>query len=459
MSHILVKDLRDAVLQAAIQGKLTKKIPSDSSTDDLLKSINSEIKILAKEKKFRIDNTYDEIVEDEISFEVPKHWKCLRLGKILSLSSGKGLTSKQYKPGNIPVYGGNGINGMHNESNVPAGTIIIGRVGFYCGSIHITNTPAWVTDNGLIVTFPTCINKEFLVIMLKALKLGTNTNQTAQPVITGKQIKPIIVALPPIEEQQRIVDKVNELMAKIDEYEKLENQLVKLKEEFPENMKDAILQAAFEGKLSKQNNSESLEVSSDIFESDIELHNIPSNWKWVKINNAIDVKTGLSFTKTDQLNSEKGTLRILRGGNINDAFEYKLYDNDVYVDINKFKSKYIPLKEGDVITPSVTSLEKMCKTGYIDKDMEDVTAGGFVYIMRAIKGVILPKYLLYFVSSPFHRIMCTPNIRKSGQAFYNLRKSGLVEQPIPLPPIEEQQRIVELLDKLLPLVEGLVDTK
>ena len=185
-----------------------------------------------------------------------------------------------------------------------------------------------------------------------------------------------------------------------------------------------------------------------------DLFDIPVNWKWVAIKDVATINTGLAFKKQDQKTSVDGTLRILRGGNIGDDYKYHLYDNDIYVDLSQFKDKYIPLQIGDVITPSVTSMEKMCKTGFIDVELENTTAGGFVYIIRLNNPSILySKYLLYFISSSFNKEQCKPNIHKSGQAFYNLKKSGFVEQPICLPPLEEQHRIVAKIEELLPYVD------
>ena len=245
-------DLRQAVLQAAIQGKLTKQLPEDGNAKDLLKLINTEKKKLIKEKKIKKEKDLPQITEDEIPFDIPDSWEFIRLGDYLFIKSGNGLTSKDFKNGSIPVYGGNGITGYHNKSNVSKGTVLIGRVGFYCGSVHITVSDAWATDNALIVSYLDCFYKEYLVLMLKAMNLGHKTEQTAQPVVTGKIIKPKVVPLPPLAEQQRIVARVDELMARIDDLEKTETELEKLKSAFPGDMKAALLQAAMQGKLTEQ---------------------------------------------------------------------------------------------------------------------------------------------------------------------------------------------------------------
>lgn len=124
------------------------------------------------------------------------------------------------KTGDVPVYGGNGVNGFHDEANVTEPTLVIGRVGCYCGSIHLTPNRAWVTDNACITTFPhEAIDINFLYWLLKATNLRENDNATAQPVISGKKVYPTIVAFPPLAEQKRIVTKVTALLSLCDALE------------------------------------------------------------------------------------------------------------------------------------------------------------------------------------------------------------------------------------------------
>lgn len=223
----------------------------------------------------------------------------------------------------------------------------------------------------------------------------------------------------------------------------------------PQELKNSILQLAIQGKLVEQiKDEEEIQIITSFSGNTEDLFDLPDNWKWVALKDIVSIETGLSFKKEQQRTSENGDLRILRGGNIGDDFRYHLFDDDIYVESNQFTKKYIPLKSGDVITPSVTSMEKICKTGYVDIDLQRITAGGFVYIIRCLdKTKIDSKFLLYFFSSTFNKEQCKPNIHKSGQAFYNLKKSGLIEQPICLPPLAEQKRIVAKIEELLPYID------
>ena len=206
------EDMKKSILQYAIQGKLVEQRAEEGTGEELYQQIKEEIRTLEKQKKFKVKDNSD-ISKDEIPFDIPESWKWVRLGQILNIESGKGLTAKQMKPGEIPVFGGNGITGYHNESLIEKETVVIGRVGFYCGSVHITPTKAWVTDNAFITTYPEeCINREYLVYVLRHMDLGQKSNATAQPVVSGKKIYPMIFPLPPLAEQKRIVAKIEEIL-------------------------------------------------------------------------------------------------------------------------------------------------------------------------------------------------------------------------------------------------------
>ena len=117
MAHVLAKDLREAVLQTAIQGRLTEHLESDTPIEVTLKEINEEKKRLIRDKKAKSGKPLPEIGENEMPFDIPEKWVYARLGNYISIKSGDGLTSKNFIDGPYPVYGGNGITGYHNKAN------------------------------------------------------------------------------------------------------------------------------------------------------------------------------------------------------------------------------------------------------------------------------------------------------------------------------------------------------
>ncbi len=214
-TEISIDALKQTLLQLAVMGKLVPQDTKDEPASELLKRIQAEKAKLIVEGKIKKDKPLPAITDGEKPYELPQGWKWVRLQEIIKMSSGDGLTSEQMsKNGNIPVFGGNGITGFHSEQNIDKPTLVIGRVGFYCGSVYLTPSQAWITDNALVVTFSEqYIWINFLYWLLRATNLKENESATAQPLVTGRKIYPLVVGLPPLEEQRRIVAKVDELMA------------------------------------------------------------------------------------------------------------------------------------------------------------------------------------------------------------------------------------------------------
>ena len=140
-------------------------------------------------------------------------------------------------------------------------------------------------------------------------------------------------------------------------------------------------------------------------------------------------------------------IRVLRGGNILDG-TWMIKEDDVKIS-PQFVKPNLLLKAGTFITPAVSSFEQVGKTGLIETDLADTVVGGFVLMLIPFyKEVSLLRYLLYLFQTSFYKSLCQSIVNKSGQAFYNLSRTKLMNAAIPLPPIEEQLRIVKYLDAI-----------
>ena len=234
LSTAFPEALKKSILQEAVQGKLVPQDPSDEPAEALLKRIRAEKQRLIKEGKikkdkhesviFRRDNSHYEkldgverCIDEELPFEIPETWAWVRIGTILSVSSGDSLTVAQMNSaGSIPVYGGNGIAGTHDKWNVCHRTLVIGRVGYYCGATHITEPFAWVTDNAFITHFDEeLLQMKWLKFLIDYLEPRKRASSTAQPVISGKLLYPMLVPIPPLNEQHRIVQRIEELLTMV----------------------------------------------------------------------------------------------------------------------------------------------------------------------------------------------------------------------------------------------------
>ncbi|MEW6903228.1 restriction endonuclease subunit S [Trueperella pyogenes] len=205
------KAIERAILQAAISGKLTKQLPEDGTATELLETITAERRQLEKEGKIKKQKPLPPVDKADEPFELPDNWQWTRLGELFSVKSGK-ATSLEKRSGHytVPVYGGNGIAGYTENAAVRKDTLVIGRVGFYCGCVHVTESEAWISDNALEVTAHSqALPVQYWQYLLSHLNLGETSVSTAQPVVSGKRMYPVAVPVPPVGEQERIAAKLN----------------------------------------------------------------------------------------------------------------------------------------------------------------------------------------------------------------------------------------------------------
>ncbi len=457
------QELKNAILQLAVQGKLTRQLPEDGTAEVLYQQIQKEKKQIAVEKKIKWKKQ-TELNNNELPFNTPDTWKWLRLGDILYIESGKGLTSKQMLPGNIPVYGGNGITGYHNTSFIHNETVVIGRVGYYCGSVHITEKEAWITDNAFITTYPEkCIDKKYLVFVLQQMQLGLNNNGSAQPVVSGKKIYPLPFPLPPLAEQKRIVEKIEELLPLVERYGAAEEELQRLNAEFPEQLRKSILQQAVQGKLVSQypadGTAEELlkkirkekdklvregKIKKEkplppITEDEIPFE-IPESWAWVRLGEIceygkceniepIDLPENVWILELEDI--EKQTGKIL-----------KRHYSGSYLT----KSTKHLFKKGNVL---FSKLRPNLNKVVVADDNGCCTSE----ILPLDFGELYPYYMQLFLMSP--GVVEYLTSKAFGQKMPRVGTSTGINLLVPLPPLAEQKRIVEKIESLLPRCDEL----
>ena len=172
-------------------------------------SIQQEI-VVKIEQYEKIISGAKQVVENyKPQIDIKPEWEMVELGKIVKLSSGRGLTQQNIVKGEYPVYGGNGINGYHNDFFIENPIIVIGRVGAYCGSVQITEPKSWVTDNGLYVTdYLKEINQDYLAQILIQLNLNKFAKVGGQPSISQTTVYERQIPVPPLEYQGLIVEEI-----------------------------------------------------------------------------------------------------------------------------------------------------------------------------------------------------------------------------------------------------------
>ena len=432
-------------------------------------------------------------IDDEIPFEIPKGWEWCRLKHMCSMQAGKNISASEIydKKSVLHPYrcvGGNGLRGFTNTFNAEGHFAIIGRQGALCGCLNIESGKFYATEHAVVVNGFGIIPSLFIYYFFTALNLNQYATATAQPGLAVSNIVEVFIPLPPLPEQLRIVSKIEKLLPLVKTYEQAQNGLNELNASLNEQLRKSILQEAIQGKLVPQCSDEgtaqelleqiklekqklikdgklkkSALTDSVIFKGDDNKYyeqvgksdkeiteeiafDLPNGWSWCRLKDICSIFTGATFKKEETVTTKEG-VRILRGGNIS-PFELRIKDDDIFLTKDKVKEDII-LKENDILTPAVTSLENIGKMVRVNSDMPNTTVGGFVFIIRLyLKNQWLSKYILYLLSSPFMIDFMKSITNKSGQAFYNIGKERLSTALLPIPSLAEQHRIVAQIEKL-----------
>ena len=285
------QQLKNSILQMAVQGKLVPQDPNDEPASVLLERIRVEKEQLIKEGKIKkeknpsvifrgADNLpYEKVgknepvcIADEVPFDIPESWEWVRLGNIGDWGSGAtpNRTTPEYYNGNIPWLKTGDLNDNYitdipetitelalAKTSVrlnPIGSVLIAMYGATIGKLGILKIPA-TTNQACCACVPfTDIYNEFLFYFLMSQKVAfvKRGEGGAQPNISKEKIVSTLMPLPPVAEQKRIVEKLRILQPYIDYYAVLEKSDIKLTQSFPEKLKKCILQYAVQGKLVPQ---------------------------------------------------------------------------------------------------------------------------------------------------------------------------------------------------------------
>ncbi|MBQ9396273.1 MAG: restriction endonuclease subunit S [Proteobacteria bacterium] len=211
------QDLKKSILQLAIQGKLVPQIPAEGTGDALYKQIQKEKHALINAGKIKKEKPLPDISEDEMPFDIPDSWRWCRIGDIFTLQAGKNITSEyihnSYSEDNQYLcYGGNGIRGYVSTYNRDGSYSIIGRQGALCGNINYANGKFYATEHAVVVERYADVDVNWSGAFLKALNLNQYATATAQPGLAVTNINQVLIPLPPLAEQRRIVSKIEELL-------------------------------------------------------------------------------------------------------------------------------------------------------------------------------------------------------------------------------------------------------
>lgn len=320
------QQLKNSILQEAIEGRLVSQDPNDEPASVLLDKIHKEKAKLVKEGKLKKKDLEETpISEDEKPFEIPESWEWVRFGTItinrdreripLSVDERSKLEKK------YDYYGASGVIDKVDRFLFNKPLLLIGEDG---ANLINRSTPIafiargeyWVNNHAHVLDYINEDLMQFVCWYINAISLVNYVTGTAQPKMNQEKMNSILVALPPLAEQKRIVAKIEELLPKVEAYGKAQESLDKLNEELPERLKKSILQEAIEGRLVPQDpNDEPASVlldkirkektrlvkegklkKKDLEETPVEddeiPFNIPESWTWIRFGDLVFTSTG-----------------------------------------------------------------------------------------------------------------------------------------------------------------------
>ena len=495
------QQLKNSILQRAIEGKLVEQRAEEGTAKELLKEIKLEKEKLVKKGKIKKSKALPPITEDEIPFDIPDSWEWVRLDD---------LVIKDIKRGKSPTYTDNSkvlvfaqkcntkvgkidleLAKCLDESKLSkypeaefmisgdivinsTGTGTMGRVGFFGSEDNKTGKPIVPDSHVTVVRTSKKVHDKYLYSVLKNSQQYLEKNgegSTNQKELKAATIQNMLIPLQPPSEQHRIVDKIEELMPLVDQYDKAYSQLMVLNEKFPQDMKKSILQYAIEGKLVEQRPEEGTakellkeiklekeklvkegkikksKALASITEDEIPF-DIPENWEWVRLGDIGLTNIGLTYKPTDIIH-ENGTA-VLRSNNIQDG--KIVYDDMVYVKTTVPSNKMC--NTGDILICARNGSKRLVgKAAVIEH--EGMSFGTFMAIFKPLS--LDSYYVLSVINSAYFR---NTLLNDTGTTTINqITQTMLKDFLIPLPPLSEQHRIVAKIEELMPLCDKLVKTK
>ena len=483
------QDLKNSILQLAVCGKLVEQRAEEGTARELLEQIKLEKDQLIKDKKIKKSKPLPEITEEEIPYEIPESWEWMRLVDISSYAQ----TKKKISPNDIKndmwsldledIEKDTGA--ILNKVCASERKISGDKVIFEKGNILYSKLRPYLLkilvapDDGIctpeLVPFDTYgeIYNRYIMWVLKAPHINFAVNAVSygvkMPRVGTETMVNLLVPLPPLEEQYRIVAKIEEILPYIDQYDKAYTKLETFNKKFPEDMKKSILQMAMQGKLVEQLPEEGTadelyeqivtekaqlikdgkikkeKPLPEITEDEIPFE-IPSSWKWVRWGK-------LSFSIQYGYNApalSEGHYRMVRISDIQD--NKVLWETVPYCKIEDKEVGAYLLEKNDIL---------FARTGgtvgksFLVKDVPyEAVYAGYLIRTRYNSERLVPEYLKFFMESQLYWQQLRNGTIATAQP--NCNGQTLAKMMIPIPPLEEQHRIVAKIEELLPYCDQLI---
>lgn len=372
--------------------------------------------------------------------EIPEEWKIKKLKFVASIKSGEGITSNDLsEDGEFEVYGGNGVLGRCNTYNVEGSKLIIGRVGALCGNVRYVNKKLYVSDNALILSLKDGEINQYYYYLLDGANLGRLNTSNAQPLITGTKVLNLYIPDIDRESQFNIANYLDKKCSKIDETIEKEKQVMEKLKEYKQSV---ITEAVTKG----------LNLNVKMKDSGVEwIGEIPEHWENRKLKTLLLEAMKYGANESGEIYDENEP-RYIRITDI--TLDSKLKDEgklSLPLDIAK---PYL-LEDGDILfARSGATVGK----SFIFKEEYGLSAfAGYLIKAKLNKNIAIPQFVFYYTLSNSYnewkkRIFIQATIQNIGADKYS-------NMNVAIPTINEQQQIVDYLDKKCSSIDKLISNK
>lgn len=490
------QDLKNSILQLAVQGKLVPQSPDDEPASELIKRIADERtrRIAAGTLVVDKKHTADPITADDILYDLPENWKWARFADIVTFNAGKTPQRQNTGYWSTGEYPWLSIADMQSDSITtttkesisktafddcfsgkisPAGTMIM-SFKLTIGKVSVLGMDA-VHNEAIISIYPTAPVEDSRILQKWLFKIiplvaatGNSKNAIKGKTLNATSISNLMIPVPPLAEQERIVAKIEELLPFVSEYDEAEKRLSALNAGFPDKLRKSILQRAVQGKLTERSPSD--EPASELLkriqtekakliaagkikmekplppitEDDCPFE-IPDEWEWVRLTDVGEVSRGRSKhrPRNDAILYRDGKYPLVQTGDVARSGGLITSCSSFYNDVGLAQSRMWP--KG---TLCLTIAANIADVGILDFDacFPDSVVG-----FNAFSPITSNKYFLYMLMA--YKAILDRMATRSAQKNINLET--IASLAYPLPPLVEQKRIVERVEKLLAMCDAL----
>lgn len=479
------QELKSSILQLAIQGKLVPQRPEEGTAQELYAQIQQEKQRLIAAGKIKKEKPLPEITEDEKPFDIPESWMWVRLKNIASVLYGYPFDSTKFNthgeglplirirdvlPAKSATYTTESVS---EDYVVHDGDMLIGmdgnfNIAFWNGGNAYLNQRVCkvVTDERLITArflyhyFPNYLDQVFKTVSFVTVRH-----------LSDKHLTSMIVPLPPLAEQQRIVEKMNSLVPYVQRFEQAWNKLEAFNKRFPGDMQKSLLQMAIQGKLVEQRPEEGTgeelyqqiqaekkrliqegkikkeKPLPEIAEDEVPFE-IPDGWKWVYFGELYSLSNGTASRGTEG-GIERPVLRLadLSGNTINTENVRKISLTE-----REFLSHKV--QKDDLLFVRVNGSKERVATAFHYTAEKTISYCDHLFCGHKCSSLVDVDYVMFAFNCWATRKQLIPEIKTTaGQNTIN--QTSMARILLPLPPLAEQKRIVARLEEILPLCERL----